>query len=109
MKLMRLLSLLLLAAVVGYTPALVVAQVSPHAKGVKPGVIEATPLNEAGTYCHLRFPAIQPRTLGTAKPELKTSKSGDIVDMYGPCDYDPVGYDEVCRQKAQSAKNRMCD
>ena len=98
--------LVVLGGGVGVNPA--VAQ-NVKAKGVKPGVIEATPLNRAGTYCHLKFPAIEPNTLGTDHPKLKSKDSGDIVDFYGPCSYDPVGADEVCRQQAERMHRTMCD
>jgi hypothetical protein len=52
-------------------------------------------------YCHLRFPAIQGRTLSSDHPQLKSEDSGDIVDFYGPCDHDPLGKDEVDRQKEE--------
>ena len=49
----------------------------------------------AGNYCHLRFPAIRPETLGTKHPQLKSPDSGDTIDFYGPCDHDPLGQEEV--------------
>ena len=85
------------------------AQVSPAAKGVKPGVVFAEPINKSGTYCHLKYPAITPSSLSSNKPVLKSKDSGDLVDFYGPCDHDPVGYDEVCKQKVQNAQQRYCD
>jgi hypothetical protein len=104
------LSLLLLAGVMGYTPLAIAAAASapaPHQpKGVKPGVIGAVALNKEGSYCHLRFPAIRPNTITTAKPTLKPVASDDIIDFYGPCDYDPVGKEEVLRQK-EMYSNRM--
>ena len=95
------LSLLLLAGVMGYTPIAIAASApAPHqTKGVKPGVIGAVALNRDGTYCHLRFPAMRPSTLTSAKPTLKPATTGDIIDFYGPCDYDPVGKEEVLKQK----------
>ncbi len=48
-----------------------------------------------GSYCHMKFPAIQERTLGTARPRLKEADSGDIIDFYGPCSHDPLGKEEV--------------
>ena len=51
-----------------------------------------------GNYCHLRFPAIEPGTLGTAHPVLQNPDSGEIIDFYGPCDHDPLGPDEVKNQ-----------
>ena len=94
------LSLLVLAGVMGYTPIAIAASApAPHQpKGVKPGVIGAVALNRDGTWCHLRFPAIQGRTLGTDKPQLKPATSADIIDFYGPCDHDPLGKDEIQSQ-----------
>ena len=91
----------LLAGVIGYTPIAMSGQApGPHQpKGVKPGVLSAAALNKEGTYCHLRFPAIRPSTLASDKPQLKPAKTGDIVDYYGACDYNPVGKEEVLRQK----------
>jgi hypothetical protein len=47
------------------------------------------------SYCHLKFPAIIPGTLGTDHPQLKGADTGDLIDFYGPCDHNPVGKDEV--------------
>ncbi len=103
---------LLLGVLLGYSPVAVLAQQVPAAKvkGVKAGVIEATALNQAATYCHLKFPAIEPHTLAGTTPTLKSADSGDIVDFYGPCDHDPVGYEEVCRQRMSSPSDKgYCD
>ncbi len=108
MKRIRLFLLfLLLGTVMSYSPVAVLAQ--QKVKGVKPGVIEATALNKAGTYCHLKFPAIDPQTLSSAKPQLKSASTGDIVDFYGPCDYDPLGWEEVCKQRVQQQKMDSCE
>lgn len=92
----------LLAGVLGYIPIAASGQAPADAhkpKGVKPGVIGAVALNREGSYCHLRFPAMKPSTLDSAKPQLKPASSNDIVDYYGACDYDPVGKEAVIRQK----------
>ena len=65
------------------------------------GVIEKNAL-PGDTYCQLRFPAIRPSTLSSDRPELKRSTTGDVVDFYGPCNYDPLGKDEVARQNLSS-------
>ena len=101
-------SLLVLAGVMGYFPSAALAQVPP-VKGVKPGVIAAMPLTKDATYCHLRFPAIQPRTLGTNAPKLKSATTGDIVDFYGPCSHDPLGKEEVQRQNDLRDEREMGD
>ncbi len=102
---------LLLAGFLGYGPAAALAQKVPAAKveGVKAGVIEATALNKAGTFCHLKFPAIDPQTLSSSNPKLKPASTGDIIDFYGPCDYDPVGWEEICKQRVQQQKMDSCD
>ena len=52
-----------------------------------------------GTSCHMKFPAIEPRTLGSDHPTLKSSTTGDIIDFYGPCDESPTGQSQVWQQR----------
>jgi hypothetical protein len=49
-------------------------------------------------YCHLKFPAMREDTLSWQQPVLDPL-SGNIVDFYGPCDYDPTGVDEIRAQR----------
>jgi hypothetical protein len=72
------------------------------------GVISRVRVPESN-YCRLRFPAIREETLSWARPVLKDPSDGDIVDFYGPCDYNPVGKEEVARQKAQLRRDRHND
>ena len=70
----------LLAGLIGYIPIAASGQ-APAAdahkpKGVKPGVLSAAALNKEGTYCHLRFPAMRPSTLTSAKPTAKACDDG---------------------------------
>ena len=69
------------------------------------GVIYKAP-DAAGVYCHLKFPTIREDTLFSARPELKDPSDGDIRDFYGPCDYDPLGREEVLRQQADLQRER---
>jgi hypothetical protein len=55
-----------------------------------------------GSYCHLKFPAIEEETLASNRPVLEDASSGDIIDFYGPCDTDPLGKDQVQAQKLQA-------
>jgi hypothetical protein len=57
--------------------------------------------NPSGSACHLKFPAIREETLYWDRPVLKDATDGDIIDFYGPCDYDPLGKESVARQRAQ--------
>jgi hypothetical protein len=61
------------------------------------GVISKMTLSE--NYCHLKFPAIQEETLYWDRPVLKDPTDGDIIDFYGPCNYDPLGKTEIERQR----------
>ena len=60
----------------------------------------------AGSYCHMKYPAIRESTLSTGQPILKGADSGDIVDFYGPCNHDPLGKDEIQTQKLQLQHRR---
>jgi hypothetical protein len=62
------------------------------------GVISSTPLS-AADYCHSKFPAIRPSTLGTSNPQLKHPGTGDVVDYYGPCNHNPRGKQEAAEQE----------
>jgi hypothetical protein len=68
------------------------------------GVIEKEPLNTT-SYCHLKFPAINPDTLGTNHPALESANSGDIIDFYGPCDENPLGKDQQTEQKLNQERH----
>jgi hypothetical protein len=50
------------------------------------------------TYCHLKFPAMREDTLSWQQPVLDPM-TGNVVDFYGPCDYDPTGLDEIRAQR----------
>ena len=45
-------------------------------------------------YCHLQFPVMREDSLSWERPVLD-SAYGNIIDFYGPCDYDPIGVDEI--------------
>ena len=62
------------------------------------GVLTKIP-NTPGSYCHMKFDAIQDRTLSTDHPALKDSSDGDIIDFYGPCDESSTGADQVHQQE----------
>lgn len=72
------------------------------------GIISKVP-DASGTFCNLKFPAIKEDTLTSNRPQLKDPREGDIVDFYGPCDYDPLSKEEVQRQKGdiQREKHRI--
>jgi hypothetical protein len=61
-------------------------------------VISKVP-NQTGEFCHLKFPAIKEETLYWDRPVLKDPSQGDIIDFYGPCNHDPLGKEEIRRQR----------
>ncbi|HEY2976070.1 MAG TPA: hypothetical protein VGJ48_26385 [Pyrinomonadaceae bacterium] len=56
-----------------------------------------------GSYCHEKFAAMDPSTLGSDHPTL--NDSGDVVDFYGPCNESPVGQDQI-RAQGLEAQHR---
>lgn len=55
----------------------------------------------SGSSCYLRFPAIKESTLYWPHPVLKDPASGDIISYYGDCNHDPLGQQEILRQRIQ--------
>jgi hypothetical protein len=49
--------------------------------------------------CHLTFPGDQEDALFSDHPVLTDPSEGDIIDFYGPCNYDPLGRDSILRQR----------
>ena len=56
-------------------------------------------------YCHLKIPALRPSTFASDAPELKSTTTGDVIDFYGPCDYDPKNKEEIAAQKRYRSRN----
>jgi hypothetical protein len=59
-------------------------------------------------YCHLKFPAIREDSLSWERPVLDPL-TGSIVDFYGPCDYDPMGSDEIRAQRRMLLRGNFED
>ena len=70
------------------------------------GIIMRNVGSPESNYCHLRFPAIRPETLYSDRPVLKDPSEGDIIDFYGPCDHDPLGKEEIRRQRMDLHRER---
>jgi hypothetical protein len=63
----------------------------------------------SGSSCYLTFPAIKESTLYWPRPVLKDPASGDIISYYGDCNHDPLGPQEIRRQRIQyqNAQRRL--
>ena len=66
--------------------------------GADESVISKVP-DATGEICHLKFPAIKEETLYWDRPILKDPSQSDIIDFYGPCSHDPLGKEEIRRQR----------
>ena len=53
-----------------------------------------------GSYCHEKFTPMTRQTLDADNPVL--TKSGPIIDFYGPCNENPVGEDQIQEQKLEA-------
>lgn len=73
------------------------------------GVISKVVADPSTNYCHLKFPAIREETLYWDRPVLKDASEGDIIDFYGPCGHDPLGKEEILRQRADWQRNLRRD
>lgn len=79
------------------------------ARGGVDGIISKVVAIPGSNYCHLRFAAINEDTLFRDRPVLKDPSEGDIIDFYGPCDYDPLGKAEIERQRAELWRRLLMD
>ena len=59
------------------------------------GVVYKQAASEDGSYCHIKYMALTQESLQSGVPEFNPS---DIVDRYGPCDFDPKSPEEVRKQ-----------
>jgi hypothetical protein len=54
--------------------------------------------SDTTSYCHQQFPPMLEESLSWERPVLDTA-AGNIIDFYGPCDYDPLGHAEIRAQR----------
>ncbi len=71
-----------------------------HAKADESGIISKQASSD-GTYCHIKYMALTEEALSSGNVEFDPS---DVVDMYGPCSFDPKSPESVKQQL--SAKTR---
>ena len=66
-----------------------------HALAGDDGIVYKQAATEDGNYCHIKYMALTQESLHSGVPEFNPS---DIVDMYGPCNFDPKSPEEVRKQ-----------
>jgi hypothetical protein len=99
------LSMLVLA---GSLAGSAIAQEDVSVKDKGPNTVVSNDEGLAG-YCNQHFPAIRQSTLGSDKPELKNSQTGDVIDYYGPCDESATGADQVWNQELDREHRRSAE
>jgi hypothetical protein len=56
----------------------------------------------------MKFPPMVEETLSSAQPVLDEA-AGNIIDFYGPCDYNPTGKDAVENQRREILHREFLD
>ena len=83
------------------TMALSLAVGAGQAKGESPdmnsGIVVKEVALESDNYCHIKYMAFTEQSLKAGHPEFNPY---DIVDMYGPCNFDPKSPEEIQKQIA---------
>jgi hypothetical protein len=59
--------------------------------------------SEEVSYCHIKYMAMTNESLQRGVPEFNPS---DIIDMYGPCNFDPQSHEEMRRQAAAMSRGQ---
>ena len=72
-----------------------------HALASDAGIVYKQAASEDGNYCHIKYMALTQESLQSGVPEFNPS---DIVDMYGPCNFDPNSPEEVRRQASAMSR-----
>jgi hypothetical protein len=65
-----------------------------HAKADESGIISKQASSD-GTYCHIKYMAFTVESLRSGALEFEPS---DVIDRYGPCNFDPKSQQEVKSQ-----------
>jgi hypothetical protein len=72
-----------------------------HAVASDAGIVYKQAASEEGNYCHIKYMALTQESLQSGVPEFNPS---DIVDMYGPCNFDPQSPEEVRKQASAMSR-----
>jgi hypothetical protein len=68
------------------------------------GIFYKQTSSEDSSYCHIKYNAYTEQSLQTGQLEFNPS---EVIDMYGPCNFDPTSREEVKKQVADFQRNRF--
>ena len=74
-----------------------------HVLANENGIVMKQAADSDQSYCHIKYMAFTDQSLRSGNLEFNPS---DIVDMYGPCNFDPHSQDEVRKQQALSQRGQ---
>lgn len=68
------------------------------------GIVYKQASSEDSSYCHIKYSAFTEQSLQSGALEFNPS---DVVDMYGPCSFNPSSQEEVRKQVAQMNRDQF--
>jgi hypothetical protein len=68
------------------------------------GILYKPVSSEDANYCHIKYAAYSEQSLRTGNLEFNAS---DVIDMYGPCNFDPSSPEEVRKQLSQLTRGQF--
>ena len=75
-----------------------------HAVANDAGIVYKQAASEDANYCHIKYMALTQESLQSGVPEFNPS---DVVDMYGPCSFDPSSPEEVRKQVSEMSHGQF--
>ena len=68
------------------------------------GILYMQASSEDSGYCHIKYAAYSEHSLKSGHLEFDT---GDVIDMYGACSFDPTSPEEVSKQMSQMSRSQF--
>lgn len=68
------------------------------------GIVYKQASSEDSSYCHIKYMAYTEQSLRSGHLEFAP---GDVIDMYGPCSFNPASPEEVRKQIAQASRGQF--
>ena len=68
------------------------------------GIVYKQVSSEDSSYCHIKYNAFTEQSLKGGELEFNPS---DVIDLYGPCSFNPSSQEEVRKQVAQMTRGQF--
>lgn len=70
------------------------------------GIVYKQVSSEDSSYCHIKYMAFTEQSLQSGDLQFD---NGNVIDMYGPCSFDPKSQEEVKKQVSLNQRNSFGD